>query len=450
MEMSSGFRRHAERNLPRYTSYPTALAFGPEVDEATARRWAGEPREAPASVYVHIPFCRTLCWYCGCHTTAPNGYRRIAAYLDVLHREIDLWAAALGPGPGAAHLHFGGGSPNAVRADDFIALVAHLREVFRLEPTAEVAIELDPRVLDRAFIAALAEAGVNRASLGVQTFDPDVQARVNRIQPFEAVARSVEALRAAGIAGLSFDLMYGLPGQTPESVAATASAAADLGPDRLSVFGYAHVPWFKKHQGMIRTEELAGLEGRWAQAEAADEALVARGYERIGLDHYARAGDPLATAARRGALRRNFQGYTTDAADVLVPLGASAIGRFAGGYVQNARATNIWAQAVRAGRLAVERGVAVAPEDRLRGRMIETVMCDLAADAGAVCEAEGFAADALDDGLTRAAALAADGLCAVDGRRVAVPADARRLVRAVAACFDSRLPEAAGRHSRAV
>jgi oxygen-independent coproporphyrinogen III oxidase len=446
-----GFARHAERNLPRYTSYPTALAFHPGVGEAEVHAWAAAlGPDQRLSVYVHIPFCRQLCWYCGCHTSVPNGYRRIGAYARRLKDEIALWAAALGQHGGAAHLHFGGGSPNALEPDDFRALVNALAEAFRLRPDAEIAVELDPRTLDDGFIAALGAAGVTRASLGVQTFDPEVQAKVNRIQPYELVADRLQALRAAGVGGINFDLMYGLPGQTPASVGDSARLAAGLGPDRISVFGYAHVPWFKKHQALILEEELAGLDGRWAQADAADEALAGAGYERIGLDHYARPGDELSRASREGRLRRNFQGYTTDPAEVLIPIGQSAIGRFPGGYVQSFRAADAWAGSIARGRLPIERGVATGPEDRLRARVIERLMCDLTADVGAICRAEGFDEKTLDEGLGQARALEADGLCRVDGRQVQIPTEARRLMRAPAACFDAALPAGGGRHSRAV
>lgn len=445
------FAPQAERNLPRYTSYPTALAFNEGVGEMQARLWAGAVgADQTISVYVHIPFCDQLCWYCGCHTTVPNGYRRISAYLETLHREIDLWAAAMGPHGGAAHLHFGGGSPNSLKADDFTALVSHLRTAFRVRPDAEVAVELDPRGLDDAFIAAIAQAGVNRASLGVQTFDAVVQAKVNRIQPFEMIERSVNALRAVGVKGINFDLMYGLPAQTPQSVADSARLAATLKPDRISVFGYAHVPWFKKSQSMIRDEDLAGFDGRWDQADAADEVLVAAGYERVGLDHYALPTDALCTALQEGRLRRNFQGYTPDPADVLIPLGASAIGNFHQGYVQNARATDQWAKAINEGRLPVDRGVEITDEDRLRAGVIERVMCDLEVDFGAYCRAQGRAVDALDDALPRLHALEPAGICHVAGRKVTTPPDARRLIRAVAAAFDGRMAAVEGRHSRAV
>jgi oxygen-independent coproporphyrinogen-3 oxidase len=439
--MRPEFLKHARRDLPRYTSYPTAVRFGPEVGVAEAEAWAGAvPAGAPISVYAHTPFCDQLCWYCGCHTTVPNGYDRVARFVDRLEREADLWAVRLGPHGGAAHLHFGGGSPNSLSPADFERLAARLRRVFRVRPDAEVAVELDPRSLDAGFVEALGRSGVTRASLGVQTFDPEVQARVNRIQPFAQVAEAVRGLRAAGVGGINFDLMYGLPLQTPERVAESARLAAELRPDRLAVFGYAHVPWFKKHQKMIREDELADLEGRWAQAEAADTVLTRAGYVRIGLDHYALPDDPLVEAAGQGRLRRNFQGYTTDTAEVLVPLGPSAIGAFPDGFVQNARASDAWARVVDAGVLAVDRGLVLTDEDRRRAAVIERVMCDLAAD--------------FDPGMEGVRpvleALAADGLCALAEGRVTVAPEARRLVRVVAAAFDAGLAETAGRHARAV
>ncbi|MBA4805722.1 MAG: oxygen-independent coproporphyrinogen III oxidase [Brevundimonas sp.] len=441
----------AARNLPRYTSYPTALAFGAAEDDATARDWLQAIRPDQAlSIYTHVPFCRRLCWYCGCHTTVVHEYGRVRAYYETLRREIDLWAEALPEHAGARHLHFGGGSPNALGPADFADLVERLRRAFSVTADAEVAAELDPGMLSPAFIDAAIAAGVNRVSLGVQTFDPEVQRRVNRIQPFDRVAAVVGRLRWAGVKGLNLDLMYGLPGQTPENVAASVRDAVTLEPDRVAVFGYAHVPWMKKHQVMIDAAELADAEGRWAQADAADQALVEAGYVRIGLDHYARPDDPLAVAAASGRLRRNFQGYTDDPAPVMIPVGPSSIGRFGPGFVQNAAATDVWTRAVEAGRLPVARTLAVTEEDELRAAVIERLMCDLQVDVGAVCAGRGFPVDALDAAFPALAELEALGLCRVRGRMVQTPAEAARLVRAVAACFDARLPDGARRHAAAV
>ena len=441
---------HASRNLPRYTSYPTAMSFEP-ASETVARRWIAEAAGTKSlSAYVHVPFCRRLCWYCGCHTSVVHGYDRVAAFHDQLLREVDLWACALPGWGGLSHLHLGGGSPNALKPQDFVALRRRIGDAFGLAPGAEIAVELDPGALSEAFIAAMGETGVTRVSLGVQTFDPVVQHKVNRIQPFESVAVAVILLRAHGVAGINFDLMYGLPGQTPQSVADTARAAVSLRPDRVAVFGYAHVPWMKRHQVMIHEAELADVHGRWEQAGAADEVLTGAGYVRIGLDHYALPEDELSLAARRGELRRNFQGYTTDSASVLVPIGPSAIGRLPGGYVQNEIQTHQWRAAIDAGRLAISRQLPVGPSDELRAAVIERLMCDLEADVADLCLRAGFAVSALDAALQAARRLEADGLCRVSGRSVRIPEEARRLVRVVAACFDERLPAAGRRHAVAV
>lgn len=445
------WRPHAERNLPRYTSYPTAVAFETAAGEGEAREWLAATRADQAiSAYVHVPFCKRLCWYCGCHTSVFHEYDRVRAFFQTLMLEVDLWADAIGPHAGAAHLHFGGGSPNALSPDDFLALVRHLADRFALRPGAEVAAELDPGMLSDAFIDAAGAAGVTRVSLGVQTFDPDVQAKVNRIQPFDMVAAANDRLRKAGVAAINFDLMYGLPGQTPENVATSTKAAVTLRPDRVAVFGYAHVPWMKKHQVMIREADLADGDGRWAQAEAADETLRAAGYVRIGLDHYALPEDPLAIAAASGGLRRNFQGYTDDPAPVLVPIGPSSIGRFAEGFVQNAITTDRWGHEVEAGRLPVARRLAVDAEDELRAAVIERLMCDLTVDVAEVCRAHGFADVTLDSAIVAASRLQTDGLCEVSGRTIRIPAEAHRVMRVVAACFDARLPVATSRHARAV
>lgn len=450
-DLPAGWLAHAERSLPRYTSYPTAVSFEPAAGPETAAAWAAATGpDQTLSAYVHVPFCKRLCWYCGCHTSVFHTYDRVRTFQETLRREIDLWAGALGPHAGLAHLHFGGGSPNALAPGDFIALTRQIGGRFGLRPGAEVAAELDPGLLDPDFIAAVGEAGVTRVSLGVQTFDPAVQAKVNRIQPYDQVAACVEGLRRAGVPGLNFDLMYGLPGQDPDSVAASAELAVGLRPDRVAVFGYAHVPWMKKHQRMIAEAELADARGRWDQAEAADAVLTAAGYVRIGLDHYARPDDAMSLALAEGRLRRNFQGYTDDPAPLLVPIGPSAIGRFGPGFVQNAVTTDVWGRAVEAGRLPVARQLAVTPGDELRAAVIERLMCDLAVDVAAVCREHGAPDDALDAALDGARALQSEGLCAVEGRRVRVSEAARRLMRVVAACFDARLPQTARRHARAV
>lgn len=442
---------HASRNLPRYTSYPTALAFQPAPDDTLTRDWLGtiQPTDA-VSIYVHIPFCERLCWYCGCHTSVPNGYDRISDFLGHLTSELELWSDALPPHAGAAHVHFGGGSPNSLSRDDFSGLLTSISRRFSLRPGAEVAVELDPGHLDRDFARALGRAGVTRASLGVQTFDPEVQRLVNRIQPFERVETSVADIRCGGVTAINFDMMYGLPGQNPDNVADSLRTALSLAPDRVALFGYAHVPWMKKHQAMIRQEDLADVGGRWSQAEAAEAVLLDHGYVRIGMDHFAHPDDPMAVQLANGGLRRNFQGYTDDPAAVLIGLGPSAISAFPEGFSQNASRVDQWAAAVGRGRLPVARQLATTPADRLRATVIERLMCDLEVDVGAACLDHGCAVTALDDSLIEARALEVDGLCVVVGRMIRVSPELSRLVRIVAACFDQKLAPLTKKHSLAI
>lgn len=442
---------YALETVPRYTSYPTAAQFAPDMDEGRYRAWLADigPR-TPLSLYVHVPYCRVLCWYCGCHTSVLNDDARIARYARRLEREADLVAAAVPHAGPVAHLHFGGGTPTILAPEDFASVIARLRANFTFAPDAEVAVEIDPRTLTSEMAQALAGAGVNRVSLGVQDIDPEIQRLVNRIQPTEQVAATMALLRSVGITRINVDLMYGLPGQDVGHVRATVEAMLALAPDRAAVFGYAHVPWFAKHQKAIDAALLPGAAERLAQAQAAAETFAAAGWVEVGFDHYARPEDPLAVAARDGTLKRNFQGYTTDNAEAMIGFGASSIGALPGGYVQNEPHLGKWAEAVDAGRIPVSRGVAVTSEDVLRRAAIYALMSAFCVDLGALAAAHGFAEDTFDADLGRLAPLAADGLCVVEGRIVSVPAHARFHVRNTAARLDAYWAPAAGRHSRAV
>ena len=436
--------RYAERNLPRYTSYPTAPNFSAAVGEAEYRRWLEElPADAELSLYLHVPFCRSMCWYCGCHTTVTAREAPVTRYLAALAKEIALVGEALPAQRRVSHVHFGGGSPTLMRPEQFANLMAQLRAAFDIVEQAEIAIEIDPRTLTPELTRAMAAAGVNRASLGVQSFDPKVQQAINRVQSFECVARAVEELRSHGIAAINIDLIYGLPRQTAGSCLDTVEQALLLEPDRLAVFGYAHLPGFKLHQRRIDADALPQGSARWEQARAIAQALTRAGYVEIGLDHYADPDDSLAKAAADARLHRNFQGYTTDAAPALIGFGSSSIGRLPQGYVQNAVPIGEYQDRVREGRLPVMRGYAVDAEDRLRAAVIERLMCDQAVDLAA------FGAEALLDeaGL---APLIADGLIVRSGYRLEVTAEARPLVRAVAAAFDAYLPGTEARHASAV
>ena len=441
---------YGDERLPRYTSYPASPHFTSRVDAGTYADWLQAfPAAATASLYLHVPFCRSMCWYCGCHTTITQHDAPIADYLTTLRTEVDLVAGRLEGRPRVRYVHFGGGTPTIIAPDAFRDLVALLRDRFPLAFDAEIAVEIDPRTLTPEMTLALGKAGVTRASLGVQSFDPVVQEAIRRRQSFALTRAAVEGLRAAGVRGINLDLINGLPHQTVASCIDTVRQCLSVRPDRLAVFGYAHVPGFKKHQRHIDEAALPDGSARRAQAEAIAETLAEAGYVRIGLDHYALPADPMAVANAAGALRRNFQGYTTDPAEVLIGFGASSIGRLPQGYVQNEPALRAYAERVARGELGTVKGYALTPEDRLRADLIERIMCDFAVDVGALCRAHGRDPQALLASLPRLPALAADGLVRLDGAVLSIPADARTFVRTVASAFDAHLGNPAALHSRA-
>ena len=436
---------------PRYTSYPTAPHFTPAVGAGHLSGWLKAlPEDARLSLYLHIPFCSSLCWFCGCNMAVVNRHAPVARYVAGLAAEIDLFAAALGPGRTVSSIHFGGGSPTMLSADEFTALTARLRKRFRVAEDVEFSVEIDPRTLEEDFVHALALAGVTRASLGVQDFDPVVQKAVNRYQPLATTRTAVRILREAGIARLNVDLMYGLPHQNAESVALSARLALGLVADRVALFGYAHVPWMKPHQRLIDEKALPEAGERLRQFTAASEALIRGGLRPIGLDHFAAPWDGLARAADSGHLRRNFQGYTDDKADALIGLGASAISTLPQGFAQNAGGVREWRAAIDGGGLAATRGLTLDDDDRLRGEVIERLMCDLAVDLETVCARHGRNADCLAPSLASLAPLADDGLVEISRNTVRVPGRGRPFLRLVCAAFDAYLDRGEERHARAI
>jgi len=442
--------KYGDARLPRYTSYPTAPRFSPAIDADTYGGWlAATPPEKPASLYLHIPFCRSMCWYCGCHTTITQRDQPIFDYLDMLREEVRLVSAKTRAPLSINHVHFGGGTPTIMQPQEFLALITLLREHFEFANTAEIAVEIDPRTLEPEMATALGEAGIRRASLGVQSFDPLVQKAINRIQSEEQTMDAVTRLRKAGVDSINFDLIYGLPHQTVESCIATAEAAIRMGPERFAVFGYAHVPSFKKHQKLIDEKALADAEGRVAQAEAIAATLVAAGYRRVGLDHFARPDDGLAIAQARGQLHRNFQGYTTDACETLIGLGASAIGRTRDGYVQNEVPPGVYAQRIASGRLATVKGYRLTPEDRLRASIIERLMCDFGVDVPALAAAHGFDPQMLLRGNAKLAMLESDGILENADGVIRLREGGRFLIRAAAAAFDAYIEQSGRTHSKA-
>ena len=443
--------RYADQRLPRYTSYPTAPHFGPAVGPDTYAGWlAATPEGTPASLYVHVPFCRRMCWYCGCNTAVTLRDEPVAAYGEMLKAEVAMVRQHLGKRLPAVHLHFGGGTPTIMASALFRELMAMLRETFDFRSSAELAIEIDPRTLTREMVDVLAECGINRASLGVQSLDPLVQKAINRVQTYEQTADAVRWLRAAGITGINLDLIYGLPHQTVGSSTETVTECLALEPDRVAVFGYAHVPSFKKHQRRIDVATLPGGAERNTQAEAIAETLTAAGYRQIGIDHYAHPDDSLAVAQGQGRLHRNFQGYTTDPAELLLALGASAIGRLPQGYVQNDPVVRGYSAAIAEGRFATVKGYALNDDDRLRADLIERLMCDFRVDVDDVCRRHGRTAGDLNEALARIDAMEADGIVHRHDGVIEIAPDAQGLARAVAATFDAYLAQSTRPHSPAL
>lgn len=444
-------QKYGTRNVPRYTSYPTAPHFHEGIDAATYQQWLGAlSPEHSLSLYLHVPFCKALCWYCGCAMQVARKYGPVSEYARVLEREIETVSDHIHAPGTVRHLHWGGGSPNRLNAHDFSSLMSTLRRRLPFAKDAEIAIEIDPRSLDDSLVEAYALAGVNRASLGLQDFTPAVQAAINREQSFELVSDRVGALRASGINALNFDLMYGLPYQSVSDAVRSVELALTLEPSRVAVFGYAHVPWMRKHQNLIPIESLPCPEVRRDQAEAMAETLKSAGYVQIGLDHFARPGDSMAEATEAGTLKRNFQGYTTDDAATLIGFGASSIGALPGGYVQNIADTRLYEKSVRETGFAVARGIAVSADDRLRRQVIENLMCDGKADIAGLCADAGIEASTILDKQALLNEMQTDGLLNFDGKILELSSPGRPYVRVVAACFDVYLQARKARHSGAV
>ncbi|TGQ29405.1 oxygen-independent coproporphyrinogen III oxidase [Mesorhizobium sp. M00.F.Ca.ET.216.01.1.1] len=438
-------------NVPRYTSYPTAPHFHAGVDAAVYRGWL-EALESgdEISLYLHIPYCDKLCWFCACHTKQTRHYEPVTAYLRSLHAEIATIAGLVSGKVRVRAIHFGGGSPTMLKPDDMVALGAVLRDSFDFLLDAKISVEIEPNDMDEARLDALAEIGMTRASLGVQDFDPKVQKAINREQSFLQTKAVVDGVRLRGVGSVNLDLLYGLPHQTKESVCSTVAQALTLEPDRMALFGYAHVPWFKKHQTMIDEAWLPGPAERFAQSQLAARAIVDKGYEAIGLDHFAKPGDALAIAARAGALHRNFQGYTEDRCETLIGLGPSSIGRFRQGYVQNMPSTAEYGRMVADGGLAAVRGIALSDDDRVRGWIIERLMCDFAFSAIDLVERFGEAGQKL---LLQSSSMALHDpvrLLELDGDSFVVPDESRPFVRSIAAKFDKYFESGTARHSVAV
>ena len=458
----AGLLRRYDRPGPRYTSYPTAPQFSADFGEAALREVARasneDPIPRPLSLYVHVPFCFSPCFYCGCNRIITRDLARGRAYLDRLGHEIALVAPLFDRDREVIQLHFGGGTPNFLDAAQLCGVVETLRGAFRFADSddRDISVELDPRFCNPADMPVLAAAGFNRTSLGVQDFDPKVQAAVNRIQSVEETRAIVDACRGAGMRSVNIDLIYGLPGQSLDGFHKTLDTVVAMRPDRLAVYSYAHLPHIFKPQTQIDDALLPDPDTKLALLQAAVEHLTAAGYVYIGMDHFALPDDELAVAQARGGLHRNFMGYTTHADSDLVGLGVSAISHIGGSFSQNPRDLPSWETALDAGRLPVFRGMRMDEDDEIRADLIQSLMCQGEVRVRAFQErhgigfAEYFAAD-----LQRLWPLADDGLVEVGPDAIRATPRGRLLLRNIAMCFDRYLDQtsvidARPRFSRAI
>ncbi len=449
--MNTELLRKYSGAVPRYTSYPTAPHFHEGIDNGTYRRWLGElGHRNRISLYLHIPYCDRLCWFCACHTKHTLKYEPIAVYLEALRREIEAVGSLVSPDAVVSAVHFGGGSPTMLRPEDMVGLMDCLRRHFTFGLAPEISVEMDPNDLDESRYDALAVIGMTRASLGVQDFDDKVQKTINRIQTFEQTESVVDAVRARGVHSVNCDILYGLPFQTCETLQQTVDQIISLDPDRIALFGYAHVPWMKKHQSLIPEEALPDIAERYRQMTMAAEMLGKAGYRAIGIDHFAKPADTLSRAVETGELRRNFQGYTTDTADALIGLGASAIGRLPQGYVQNMVATGEYQRMVGEGGFAVLKGIELSEDDHLRSYVIERLMCNFSLDLGDLKRRFGRASHSVSMEAQLLAGGDRDGVVRMDGDVFAVTEAGKPFVRHIAATFDAYLGSGRGRHSVAV
>ncbi|HEY2187254.1 MAG TPA: oxygen-independent coproporphyrinogen III oxidase [Caldimonas sp.] len=443
--LSEALLRRFDTPGPRYTSYPTADRFDERftsamVEESLRARAAAGHALGPLSVYVHIPFCESVCYYCACNKVVTKHHERGAEYLDALDAEIDLVVGSLGTDQRVSQLHFGGGTPTFLSDAELERVMQSLHRAFDVTASAEMSIEVDPRTVTPARLAHLRALGFNRVSFGVQDFDPDVQTAVHRVQPFESVRKLVASARKLRFDSINADLIYGLPLQTRESFARTVEQIGALRPDRIALYAYAHLPQRFKPQRRIAEADLPDGARRVAMLGHAVQGFLARGYTHIGMDHFALPDDSLAVAKREGRLQRNFQGYSTEPDCDLVALGVSAIGRIGASYHQNAKTLPEYYDALRDGRLPVVRGLALDADDLLRRDVIMALMCQGVLDFAAIERSHG-----IDVGTTFAGELAQldplvdAGLVEREAGAIRVTPSGWYVVRAVAMLFDRHL-----------
>jgi oxygen-independent coproporphyrinogen-3 oxidase len=438
-----------DARVPRYTSYPTAPHFNPAVGAGDFQRWIAEiPERSEISLYLHVPFCRRLCWFCACRTQGTTSDEPVVAYVETLKAELALLREHLPRGVTLSRLHWGGGTPTLMSASHMQALAEAIFDVAPMAPDGEFSVEIDPNEIDDARLDALASAGMNRASIGVQDFDPMIQKTIGREQSYALTRDVAERIRARGVASLNADILYGLPHQSGPRIADSVQKLLTLSPDRVALYGYAHVPWMSRRQQMIPSDAMPTPEERLDLFEIARRLFTWDGYQEVGIDHFAKPEDGMARAQRAGKLRRNFQGYTDDPSAVLIGLGASSISRFPQGFAQNASATAAHTKAIREGRFSTHRGHAFTGEDTLRARIIEALMCDFTVSKAELLRDFDVTPGKLDGMFQKAVGEFGD-MVKVTADAFVIPERAKPLTRMIARAFDA-YDTAQARHSSAV
>ena len=447
-----------DRPVPRYTSYPTAPHFRHPASQSAFRKLLREiPEDQSISLYIHIPFCRHLCLYCGCHTRILNNEAPIREYLETVCQEISLTSAAIGRRQKVSHIHFGGGTPNFALTDDLDDLLEVIGQKFSLSDSLVIAMEMDPRILTRRKVRKLVKLGVNRVSLGVQDFQPDVQKAVDRIQPYEHVRDCVGWFREKGVDSINFDMIYGLPFQTSEKISDNIRKLVEMRPERIAFFGYAHVPWFKEHQKRLEVYTLPDAAARFDMSETARHDLMEAGYVPIGIDHFAVPEDALAGALKEKRLRRNFQGYTSDNEEVLIAFGQTAISGYGSAYAQNTSYSREYRDRIMASEFPVVKVCLLSPEDIYRRSVIESIMCYGEVDLMSIgCDARQWADGVWNSARQQLESCEKDGFVELGDMTVVVTPAGRPFTRIVASIFDVYLQQQAdretgtSRHARAV
>ncbi|MBN8633095.1 MAG: oxygen-independent coproporphyrinogen III oxidase [Rhodobacterales bacterium] len=438
-----------DARVPRYTSYPTAPHFGTDIGAGTFIEWIEAlPEHSAISLYIHVPFCRRLCWFCACRTQGTTTDEPVVAYVETLKTELALLRRHLPKGVTLSRLHWGGGTPTLLSPYLMRDLADAIFKVAPMAPDGEFSVEIDPNEIDDARLDALTASGMNRASIGVQDFDPLIQKAIGREQSYALTRDVAERIRARGVDSLNADILYGLPFQTGPRISDSVQKLLTLSPDRVALYGYAHVPWMSRRQQMIPSDEMPTPEERLSLFETARQLFLWDGYVEVGIDHFAKPGDGMAKALKAGTLRRNFQGYTDDSAPALIGLGASSISRFPQGFAQNASATAAHTKAIREGRFSTHKGHRFAGEDLLRARIIEALMCDFRVSRAELLA--GFdTSPARIDALFHAAAAEFGDMVRVCEDGFTITDRARPLTRMIARAFDA-YDSAKAKHSSAI